>query len=97
MRVINNLCPPALLFLLFVTLSVGLDVALGLWWTGAVKAVLGVATVAVLDAFCHVDLGIVSWFIVATPFVVTALATAISMGLRLDGRLSEHFASAEEA
>jgi hypothetical protein len=91
MKFIDRLCPPALLYLVFVALSVGLDVSLGLFLTAAVKAVLGVAVVVVLDAFCSVDLGVVSWFIVAAPFVVTALATAISMGLDADTRVAEHF------
>lgn len=92
MRFINRLCPPALLYLVFVALSVGLDVSLGLFLTAAVKSVLGLAVVVVLDTFCAVDLGIVSWFIVAAPFVITALATAVSMGLLVDQRVAEHFA-----
>ena len=90
MRFIDRLCPPALLYLVFVTLSVGLDVSFGMWATAVVKTVLGLATVVVLDAFCGVDLGIVSWFIVAAPFVITALATAVSIGLKLDDMV-EHF------
>jgi hypothetical protein len=91
MRFIDRLCPPALLYLVFVTLSVGLDVSFGLLLTAAVKAAMGLAVVVVLDTFCSVDLGVVSWFIVASPFVVTALATAISMGMNLDTRVAEHF------
>lgn len=91
MRFIDRLCPPALLYLVFVTLSVGLDVSFGMFLTAAVKAAVGVAVVVVLDTFCSVDLGVVSWFIVAAPFVLTALATAISMGLQIDNRVAEHF------
>ena len=96
MRFIDRLCPPALLYLVFLALSVGLDVSFGLFATAAVKAVLGGATVVVLDAFCGVDLGIVSWFIVAAPFVITALATAISIGLQVDKQV-EHFLSLSPA
>ena len=91
MRFINRLCPPALLYLVFVALSVGLDVSFGLFLTAAVKSLLGLAMVVVLDTFCLVDLGVVSWFIVAAPFVITALATAISMGMLVDTRVAEHF------
>jgi hypothetical protein len=91
MRFIDRLCPPALLYLVFVALSVGLDISFGLLLTAAVKSVLGLAVVVVLDTFCSVDLGIVSWFIVAAPFVITALATAVSMGLQVDSRVAEHF------
>lgn len=91
MRFIDRLCPPALLYLVFLALSVGLDVSLGMFLTAAVKGVVGLATVVVLDAFCSVDLGIVSWAIVVAPFIITALATAISMGLHADQRVAEHF------
>ncbi len=84
MRYIENLCPPALLYLLYITLQVGLDLSLRLWTTAALKVVGGLAGVIILDAFCGVDLGIVSWVIIATPFVITALATSISLGLGLD-------------
>ena len=45
---------------------------------------MGVAGVVILDALCSVDLGVVSWAIVATPFIMVALATAISLGLGID-------------
>jgi hypothetical protein len=84
MRFIEDLCPPALLYLIFLVVQLGLDASLEMWATLIVKAVLGFATVIVLDTFCSIELGAVSWFLVATPFVVTALATAIAMGTHFD-------------
>ena len=86
MRFIDFLCPPAMLYLIFVTIQVALDVSLGHLMTAGVKTIGGIIGVVVLDALCGIDLGIVSWFIVAIPFVVTSLATAISLGLDLDRR-----------
>lgn len=45
---------------------------------------MGVAGVIILDALCSVDLGVVSWAIVATPFIMVALASSISLGLGMD-------------
>jgi hypothetical protein len=84
MRFIESLCPPALLYLIFLVVQLGLDLSLGLWFTFAVKLVLGAAVVKVLDTFCGIGLTPVSWFIVAAPFVITSLATAISMGSHFD-------------
>jgi hypothetical protein len=84
MRFIESLCPPALLYLIFLVVQLGLDLSLGLWFTFAVKLILGAAVVKVLDTFCGIGLTPVSWFIVAAPFVITSLATAISMGSRFD-------------
>ncbi len=84
MRFIETLCPPALLYLIFLVVQLGLDLSMGLWVTFAIKLVLGAAVVKVLDTFCGIGLSPVSWFLVAAPFVITALATAISMGTNFD-------------
>lgn len=84
MRFIEDLCPPALLYLVFLVVQLGLDFANGLWVTMVLKTLLGLATVVVLDLLCGMGLGVVSWFLVAIPFIVTALATAIAMGTEMD-------------
>lgn len=84
MRFIEDLCPPALLYLIFLAVQLGLDASLGMWITMVVKAFLGLATVVVLDTLCGVELSVVSWFLVAAPFIITALATAIAMGSNFD-------------
>ncbi len=84
MRFIEDLCPPAFLYLIFLVVQLGLDASLGMWVTLVIKTVLGLATVLVLDTLCGVELSVVSWFLVAAPFVITALATAIAMGSNFD-------------
>lgn len=99
MRMIEDLCPPALLYLIFLVVQLGLDASLSMWVTFVVKTILGFATVIVLDTFCGIELGVVSWFLVATPFLITALATAIAMGTRFDDiilqRVQEKFVDKE--
>jgi hypothetical protein len=84
MRIINDLCPPALLYAIFLVVQLGLDASLGMWVTLVIKLLVGVATIFVLDIFCGVGLTPVSWFLVAAPFVITALGTAIAMGTNFD-------------
>lgn len=87
MQAIESLCPPALLFLIFLVIQLGLDVALGLFATAVVKVVLGVAAVLVLDMFCGIELSAVSWFLVAAPFLISALGTAIAIGTGFDRKV----------
>ena len=87
MQAIESLCPPALLFVIFLAVQLGLDAALGLYATFVVKAILGVAATLVLDMFCGIELSVVSWFLVAAPFVITALGTAIAMGTGFDAKV----------
>ena len=84
MRFIEDLCPPALLYLIFLVVQLGLDASRGMWVTMVIKVFLGLATVVVLDTLCVVELGVVAWFLVAAPFVITALATSIAMGTNFD-------------
>jgi hypothetical protein len=90
MRFIESLCPPALLYMLYIVIQVGLDLSLGLVLTAVVKLVMGVAGAVILNAFCSVDLGVVSWAIIATPFIMTALAMSISLGLGLDRMATQY-------
>jgi hypothetical protein len=90
MRFIDSLCPPALLYLLYITVHVGLDLSLGLFLTAAAKVLMGVAGVVILDALCSVDLGVVSWVIIATPFIMVALASSIALGLGIDRTASKY-------
>jgi hypothetical protein len=84
MKFIENLCPPALLYALFLAIQLGFDVPDFAWVTAVTKVVFGGATVFILDLLCRLDLGIVAWFIMAAPFIITALATSIAMGLEID-------------
>ena len=84
MRFIDSLCPPALLYLLYIVIQVGLDLSLGMFLTAVIKLIGGVAGTFILNAFCSVDLGVLSWVIIATPFIMTALGMSIALGLGLD-------------
>jgi hypothetical protein len=84
MRFLDALCPPAFLYAIFLAINIGLDVADFALVTAAGKVVFGGLTIFILDFFCKLNLGVVSWVFIATPFVVTALATSIAMGIDLD-------------
>jgi hypothetical protein len=86
---IEELCPPALLYLIYSTIHVALDLSLGLYATAGIKLIMALAGVVILDALCSVELGIVSWAIIVTPFIMVALASSISLGLGLDRMLEK--------
>lgn len=87
MKFIDNLCPPALLYALFLAVQLGFDVADFAWFTVVSKVLFGGATIFILDLLCRLNLGIVAWFVIAMPFLITALATSVAMGLELDREL----------
>ena len=83
MRFIESLCPPALLYLLFVAIQVALDVAMGMLGVAAVQTAFGLAGTYILNTLCSIQLGVVSWAIVATPFLITAAGAAIAIGIQM--------------
>lgn len=87
MRFIEDLCPPALLYAIFLAIQLGFDASFGMWVTFIIKFVLGLTVVIVLDMFCGIGLSAVSWFMVAAPFIITSLATAIAMGTDFDRKV----------
>lgn len=86
---IEELCPPALLYLIYSTIHVALDLSLGMYATAGIKLIMALAGVVILDALCSVELGVVSWAIIVTPFIMVALASSISLGLGLDRMLEK--------
>jgi hypothetical protein len=86
---IEELCPPALLYLIYSTIHVALDLSLGLYATAGIKLIMALAGVVILDSLCSVELGVVSWAIIVTPFIMVALASSISLGLGLDRMLEK--------
>jgi hypothetical protein len=90
MRFIENLCPPALLYLVYIVIQVGLDLSLGLYMTAAMKVLAGLAGTVILDSFCGAELGVVSWVMISTPFIIVALATSISLGLGMDRMMAKY-------
>ena len=84
MRFLDALCPPAFLYAIFLAINLGFDIADAAFVTAAGKVVFGSIALLLLNWFCTAGLGVVSWFIVALPFVLTALATAVAQGIELD-------------
>jgi hypothetical protein len=84
MSFLDRLCPPAKLYVLYVAVHTGLTLAFGKYSLAVLNVLGGLVGVYFLDSFCRVNLGVLSWVIIATPFVITALALSIALGLNLD-------------
>lgn len=87
MKFIESLCPPALLYALFLAIQLGFDIADLALFTAASKLIFGGATIYILDLLCRLKLGIVAWVFIAAPFFITALGTSIAIGLEMDRTL----------
>ena len=84
MSFLDRLCPPAKLYILYIAFHTALTLVYGKYSLAVLTLVSGTVGAYFLDKFCRVDLGILSWVIVASPFIITALAMSIALGLNLD-------------
>jgi len=73
----QNLCPPALIYLLFSITQVVIDTVKGLYNTALVKVWVAFVFTILLNYLCNLGLGIISWLIVFIPFLLMTLVVAI--------------------
>lgn len=82
---LNELCMPALIYLIFSFTHVIIDTYKGLYNTAMIKFWVGIVITLLLNILCKNGLGIVSWIIIFIPFLLMAIiATIILFALNLD-------------
>lgn len=75
--VFTDLCPPALIYLLFSITQVVIDTVKGLYNTALIKIWVSVIFTILLNYLCQSGLGIISWLIVFIPFILMTLVVSI--------------------
>ena len=82
---IQQLCMPALMYLIFMVMHISFDVYYKLYNMVLIK--LGIATIGtlLLNVLCENNMSVISWLIVSIPFVMmTVVAVYILMMLGLN-------------
>ena len=75
--VFNQLCPPALIYLIFSTTQVIIDSVKGLYNTALMKIWVAILFTILLNYLCSLGLGTISWLIVFIPFILMTLVVAV--------------------
>ena len=75
--VFNQLCPPALIYLIFSTTQVIIDSVKGLYNTALMKIWVSILFTILLNYLCSLGLGTISWLIVFIPFILMTLVVAV--------------------
>lgn len=75
--VFNQLCPPALIYLIFSTTQVVIDSVKGLYNTALMKIWVAILFTILLNYLCSLGLGTISWLIVFIPFILMTLVVAV--------------------
>ena len=74
---INNLCGPALIYLVFSLTQIIIDIFKELYNTAFLKFIVMIIFTILLNILCEKGLGVVSWMIVFVPFIFMTLITSI--------------------
>ena len=81
----QNLCPPALIYLIFSITQIVIDTVKGLYNTALIKIWVAFIFTILLNYLCSLGLGIISWFIVFVPFIfMTVITTTLLFAFGLD-------------
>ena len=74
---LGNLCPPALIYVIFSVTQIIIDTFKGLYNTAFFKVWVTIIFTILLNFLCDSGLGIISWFIVFIPFILMTLIISI--------------------
>jgi hypothetical protein len=78
-----NLCPPAIIYLIFSITQILIDTFKGLYNTAFIKVIVMLMVTLLLNILCDKGLGVVSWIIVFIPFIL--MTVIVSMILYVFG------------
>jgi len=74
---LNNICSPALLYLLFSVTQIIIDTFNRMYNTALVKFVVSIIFTYILNLMCNRGLTLISWIIVFIPFILMSVITTI--------------------
>jgi hypothetical protein len=75
--ILNYLCPPALLYAVIMLVYIILELSNENYHEAFVKGLIGIIFTCILQAFCQMNFGIVSWIIVMIPIVFYTYITLL--------------------
>ena len=83
--VLQDICAPALIYLVFSTTQVVIDTIKGVYNVAFIKLWVAIIFTILLNFLCNKGLGIISWIIVFIPFILmTVIVTLILLMFGLD-------------
>jgi len=72
-----NLCPPALIYVVFSFAQILIDTYKGQFNTAFMKFIVATLVTFLLNSLCESGLGVISWIIVFIPFILMTFIVAM--------------------
>jgi predicted membrane protein len=74
---LNSLCPPVVIYIIFSLTQIGIDIFKGLYNQAFIKLWVSSIFTILLNYLCDQGLGIISWIIVFIPFILMTIVIAV--------------------
>jgi hypothetical protein len=82
---LNKLCMPALIYLIYIVVHITIDVYYGLYNMAFVKIWIGIIVTLLLNIMCENNMSFFAWLIISIPFILmTVIAIFVLYSLGLD-------------
>jgi hypothetical protein len=82
---LNKLCMPALIYLIYIVVHITIDVYYGLYNMAFVKIWIGIIVTLLLNIMCENNMSFFAWLIISIPFILmTIIAIFVLYSLGLD-------------
>jgi hypothetical protein len=82
---IQKLCMPALIYLIYMVIHITIDLYYGLFNMAIIKIGIGTIITLLLNILCENNMSVISWLVISIPFVMmTIIAVFILVGLGLN-------------
>lgn len=78
---IDELCAPALIYLIFSITHVLLDTSQAMYYSALIKLTISILVTILLNQLCYRGLGVVSWIIIFVPFILLSTITLVLLWL----------------
>tara|TARA_Y100001970_G_C13881788_1_gene674189 strand:- start:35 stop:502 length:468 start_codon:yes stop_codon:yes gene_type:complete len=75
--VLKQICPPALIYLVFSITQVVIDTIKGMYTVAFIKIWVALIFAILLNFLCNRGLGIISWLIVFVPFILMSIIVTL--------------------
>jgi len=76
--ILNYLCPPALLYAVIMLIYLILELSNEKYHQAFVKSIVGIIFTCILQAFCQMNLGLISWVFVMIPIIFYTYITLLT-------------------
>jgi len=85
--ILNYLCPPALLYVVFFMINIIVEISEEKYKTALTQSIICVIFTCILQLFCMADMSLIAWVLVFIPIIMyTYMVLIIFLVFRMDPR-----------